>query len=241
MEKRHLNIAVFLCALAICLNFSSVAWGKILYTSPKGKNFFTEVAPMNLDGKISVIVTAPVGATTMNAVDTAKGIISSTGNLNFLPAPFNMGIMPKATYEEELLPVVLLGGDLKVGQTSKGFAFGVIEFTLDGKAKKAILATNDMSPFSQVNNLEDLKKDFPGALEIIQAWFVQGYAKDVSITDVKSRLDALYLVGDSILEYANATITETDRRPMDAKGNPTLLAYPKSKNIYTDISAGKVK
>lgn len=233
MKRIYRNSFVLGLALALGLFLAAAPQVDAAPAKTAKGNAFTANDSMNIDGYISVLVESSAGSTAINKMDTKKGAIAKASDVKYLPAPFNIGIMPKAYADkEEPLTVILLGETAAPGSVQKAFAFGVLEYEQGGVAKKALIAGSQKSPFGKLNSMEQLDEQFPGVKEIIQTWFANAGGKDSAVVKgVKSRLDALNLAGDSILKYYNATMTEADRRPMDKEGNPTTLNHPKSKNI----------
>ena len=228
--KRVLN---YTFALGLVL---ALAAAPVFAAEPAAKSAapkFATAAPMNLDGFVSVLVTTPAGATKLNSVNAENGAMTAAGTVKGLAAPFNLGVMTKSTIDGAPLNVILLGEAAPVGSVQRGYGIGVLKYTKDGKAGKALIAIGKTSQFvGAVFSVETLKEKFPGALEVIQGWFGSACgAKDLA---VESRLAAIELAGDSILAYIKPRIKESDRRPMDKDGNPTLLFYPKSKNIHIE-------
>lgn len=224
MKKISLHPLIFMFVLSLCLSFGM---------SVSAKNLFSTVEPINIDGKINVIVETPAGSTTLRKINIGTGFIVKADTINYLAIPFNVGVVPATTHKGNPLQVVLLSEAAHTGSIQKAYAIGIINCTEQGIDKKIVIAVGENSPFNNITNLELLNTQFPGVLEIIQTWYTNAYAgKQIIVDETKSRLDAVYLVGDSILEFANANIKESNRRPMDKDGNPTLLNHPASKNIH---------
>ena len=55
-------------------------------------------------------------------------------------------------------------------------------------------------------------------------------AADISY-ELKDRKETIRFLGNVISDFDNAYIKESDKRPLDAKGNPQLYAWPGARNI----------
>ncbi len=219
-------------ALSLLLAFAP-AGPAVAKTAAKAATAFTAADPMNLDGYVSVVVTSPAKSAAINTVDVKTGAIVKAVDVK--PAlPFTLGFVPKAYADKESAPlqVILLGASAPKGGVEKAYAIGVLEYEKDGKTRSMVIAGSQKTPYGKLNTMEELEAKFPGAADKIKAWCANAEGKDSAVVkSVKSRPAALNLVGDSILRYYSSVITEDDRRPMDAEGNPTTLDHPKSKNI----------
>ena len=228
--KRYLHLMIGLVAVCLCLG-TATAQAKTtvdLTKLAKAETAFTTTAPMNVDGWLNTIIVTPADGDTLGTVSMDSGKLGVGAKLPS-KAPAALAVIPKATKDGEALLVLLLGGAGKAGDIVKGYGVATISFTQDGKEKMALVAVAAGSKFAKANNLEDLNKDFAGTADGLAKWL--GSFPATTVGAVGSRLDALYLAGDSILEYAFATITEADRRPLDKDGNPELLSWPTSKNL----------
>jgi hypothetical protein len=228
--KRYLNLMIGLVAVCLCFG-AATAQAKMavdLSKLAKVETAFTTTAPMNVDGWLNTIIVTPEGGDLMGTVNMAQGTLG-TGSKLPSKAPSALAVIPKASKNGEALLVFLLGGAGKAGDIVKAYAVATISYTQDGQDKMALVAVAANSKFHKVNNLEELNADFAGTADSLAKWLASFPATTVGATG--SRLDALHLAGDSILEYGFATITEADRRPLDKDGNPQLLEWPTSKNL----------
>lgn len=61
------------------------------------------------------------------------------------------------------------------------------------------------------------------------------YGKDgkpmLTSNGFKGRTEAIRFVGDAILGFETSVVADTDKRPLDEKGNPYLYRWPGAKNI----------
>ena len=228
--KRYLNLMVGLVAVCLCFG-AATAQAKTtvdLTALAKVETAFTTTVPMNVDGWLNTIIVTPEGGDVMGTVNMAKGTLGTGAKLPS-KAPSALAVIPKASKDGEALTVFLLGGAGKAGDVVKAYGVATLSYTQDGKDKMALVAVAAGSKFVGVNNLEDMNAKFAGTVDSLAKWL--GSFPATTVGTVGSRLDALYLAGDSILEYGFATITEADRRPLDKDGNPQLLEWATSKNL----------
>ena len=228
--KRYLNLVIGLVAVCLCLGAATAQARMAVDLSKlaKAETVFTTTAPMNVDGWLNTIIVTPDAGDLMGTVNMAQGTLGTGAKLPS-KAPSALAVIPKASKDAEPLLVFLLGGEGKVGDITKAYGVATISYTQDGIEKKALVAVAAGSKFAKVNNLEDLNANFAGTADSLAKWLAS--FPSTTVGAIGSRLDALKLAGDSILEYGFATITEADRRPLDKDGNPQLLSWPTSKNL----------
>ncbi len=193
-------------------------------------DYFVKPAPMNTDGRLTIIITTPAQTSLLNSANLDTGAITTASKLK-QPAPFSLGIIARASNSEGApIPVILLSDrPLAIGDITKGYAIGTFEYTQSGnKLLTGIIATSPDSRYKHVVNMKLLEQQFPNVPKTLASWAASNNAE---LTFTGDRFEALIFTGDRILDYANAHITEADRRPMDEKGNPTLLDHPLSNNL----------
>ncbi len=72
---------------------------------------------------------------------------------------------------------------------------------------------------------------FPRDIKVYQQALLH---KSISMRSEKGRPinnERLEFLGDAILDFETAAVTDTDKRPLDEKGNPYLYRWPGAKNI----------
>ena len=76
-----------------------------------------------------------------------------------------------------------------------------------GEIDDKLLMIQNGSPLYKVNNLEELKEQFPGSLSIIKTWFesYKGLGK-IKIDGYGSVSDAMKILDKSILEFKRQSI-----------------------------------
>ncbi len=208
MTKKKISLIIFLGLLFFLLKSQSFS----LENKITGKkNFFHGYNAFNADGTINVIVEIPAGDNDKWELWKKDGSIrwefqnNSFRKIKYLPYISNYGFVPQTLFSKEIggdgdpIDVILLGERLKRGSVIKGKILGVINMKDEGRLDSKIVAVNQNSfvfNSSILNNFDDLSKNYPGALEIIEIWFrnyklnnnniINGYG---SVNDAKNLIN----------------------------------------------------
>lgn len=97
--------------------------------------------------------------------------------VQYLPYPANYGLIPNTLLPREdggdgdPLDVILLGPAQKRGSRINARLIGVMHLKDDGEKDDKLLAVADNSPFTEVESLAQLRKEFPQITEILSLWF----------------------------------------------------------------------
>ena len=214
MTKKKISLIIFLSLLFFLLKSQSFS----LENKITGKkNFFHEYNAFNNDGTINVIVEIPAGDNDKWELWKKDGSIrwefqnNSFRKIKYLPYISNYGFVPQTLFSKEIggdgdpIDVILLGERLKRGSVIKGKILGVINMKDEGRLDSKIVAVNQNSfvfNSSILNNFDDLSKNYPGALEIIEIWF-QNYKlnNNIIINGYGSVNDAKNLISKSAEPY----------------------------------------
>ena len=214
MTKKKISLIIFLSLLFFLLKSQSFS----LENKITGKkNFFHEYNAFNTDGTINVIVEIPAGDNDKWELWKKDGSIrwefqnNSFRKIKYLPYISNYGFVPQTLFSKEIggdgdpIDVILLGERLKRGSVIKGKILGVINMEDEGSFDSKIVAVNQNSfVFNStiLNNFDDLSKNYPGALEIIEIWF-QNYKlnNNIIINGYGSVNDAKNLISKSAEPY----------------------------------------
>ena len=181
------------------------------------KNFFHEYNSFNDDGTINVIVENPAGDNNKWELWKKDGSIrwefqnNSFRKIHYLPYISNYGFVPQTLFSKEIggdgdpVDVILLGERVKRGSVIRGKILGLINMKDEGSLDSKIVAVNQNSfvfNSSIINNFDDLNKNYPGALEIIEIWF-QNYKlnNNILINGYGSVNDAKNLINKSVEPY----------------------------------------
>ncbi len=214
MTKKKISLIIFLSLLFFLLKSQSFS----LENKITGKkNFFHEYNAFNNDGTINVIIEIPAGDNDKWELWKKDGSIrwefqnNSFRKIKYLPYISNYGFVPQTLFSKEIggdgdpVDVILLGERLKRGSVIKGKILGVINMEDEGSFDSKIVAVNQNSfVFNStiLNNFDDLSKNYPGALEIIEIWF-QNYKlnNNIIINGYGSVNDAKNLISKSAEPY----------------------------------------
>ena len=214
MTKKKISLIIFLSLLFFLLKSQSFS----LENKITGKkNFFHEYNAFNNDGTINVIIEIPAGDNDKWDLWKKDGSIrwefqnNSFRKIKYLPYISNYGFVPQTLFSKEIggdgdpVDVILLGERLKRGSVIKGKILGVINMKDEGSFDSKIVAVNQNSfVFNStiLNNFDDLSKNYPGALEIIEIWF-QNYKlnNNIIINGYGSVNDAKNLISKSAEPY----------------------------------------
>ena len=178
------------------------------YTLIGEKNFLNGYEPINSDETINVVVEIPAGSNAKWEVTKPDGRLKwefKNGRprvVKYLPYPGNYGMVPRTLLPKELggdgdpLDVITLGPTRRRGSVVKAKLIGVLKLLDGGEQDDKLLAVLNNSPFSNVDNLDELDKQFPGVTQIIELWFSNykgpGQMKSQGFGDVREARKILH-------------------------------------------------
>jgi inorganic pyrophosphatase len=213
------------------------------------KNFLNDYDPHNLDGTINAVIEIPAGTTAKYEVNKGTGMLEleqrdgSPRYVQYLGYPCNYGLIPRTVLLKEkggdgdAVDVCVLGPAVPIGSVVKTRILGLLNLLDGGEVDDKVILVLDNSPFAVCKSMEDLDARFPGVTTILKTWFTSYKGRDkagklkLSSTGFKGRAEAIRFVGDAILDFEKARVTEADKRPLDKDGNPLLYRWPGSRNI----------
>jgi len=150
-----------------------------------GKQDLMKLDALNADGTARAIVEIPTGTSAKWEVskDDPKAVYWEYKNgeprvVNYLGYPGNYGAIPGTALPKELggdgdpLDVIILGQAVPRGEIVDVRVIGVLKM-LDGGEQddKLIAVLAEESPFSHIESISRLDKEFPGVSDIIDTWF----------------------------------------------------------------------
>ena len=213
------------------------------------RNFLSGYDPINRDGTYNVVLAIPAGTTAKYEVDKDTGMMAleqrngAPRYVQYLGYPGNYGLIPRTILSKakggdgDPVDVLVLGPTVPRGSVVRGRAIGMLSLVDNGEIDDKIIVVMENSPFAKVRSIADLDAKFPGVTAILQTWFTsyKGYGKDgklqLASPGFKGRAETIKFIGDAILDYETAMVGESDKRPLDPKGNPYLYRSPLAKNI----------
>lgn len=136
-------------------------------------------------GRVHAVVEIPAGAADKWEV-AGNGrhlVVERVGGeprrIDYLPYPANYGFVPRTRSAPEAggdgdpLDVVLLGPALPCGTVAEARLVGALRLVDDGENDTKLLAVRPQSPLGDVRDVDDLRRRYPGVLEILETWFVR--------------------------------------------------------------------
>lgn len=97
--------------------------------------------------------------------------IGYPGNYDFIP---RTALPKKLGGDDEPLDVIVLGDPAPRGSVLETRLIGVLKFMDNGEQDDTLIAVHVGSPpsaFSNIKNLNDMRKNFPGVIKIIRTFF----------------------------------------------------------------------
>ena len=181
------------------------------------KNFLHEIETFNTDGSINVVIEIPAGENDKWEVSKQDGSLrrersnNSFRVIKYLPYIGNYGFIPKTLQPMNIggdgdpVDVILLGKRYERGVIVRSKVLGVMIMTDAGKIDNKVVAIPiDSKIFfhEKINSLNDLKRNYPGVLEILKIWF-KNYKRtgQVEIQGYDNRLKAIEIIKTSQSPY----------------------------------------
>ena len=187
------------------------------------KQFMTSIYPMNTDALVNVVI------------DTGKVAKPRKGSeRNYSIGTVPRTIVAKARNGDDKPLKALIVGEPKVpGATVRARPLALIIQKIGDKQNTVLVATTQTTIYGAAQNLDDIEALTPGTLAQLMAAFPAAKtAKGADISyELKDRKETIRFLGNVISDFDNAYIKESDKRPLDAKGNPQLYAWPGARNI----------
>ena len=181
------------------------------------KNFLHEIETFNIDGSINVVIEIPAGENDKWEVSKRDGSLrrersnNSFRVIKYLPYMSNYGFIPKTLQPENMggdgdpVDVILLGKRYERGTIVRSKVLGIMIMTDAGEIDNKVVAIpTDSKIFfhEKINSLEDIKRNYPGVLEILKIWF-KNYKRtgQVEIQGYDNRLKAIEIIKTSQNPY----------------------------------------
>ena len=181
-----------------------------------GKQDLMKLDALNADGTARAIVEIPTGTSAKWEVskDDPKAVYWEYKNgeprvVNYLGYPGNYGAIPGTALPKELggdgdpLDVIILGQAVPRGEIVDVRIIGVLKM-LDGGEQddKLIAVLAEESPFSHIESISRLDKEFPGVSDIIDTWFANykgpdGGMEGLGFEDAESAIAVLKAAADN--------------------------------------------
>ena len=159
----------------------------------------------NLDGTYNAIIEIPAG-------DSIKYEISKDGkNINekienskvriidYLPYPFNYGFIPSTILPQnngsDLLDIIVIGPRVDRGTILKVRPIGTLVLLDKNKIDLKVIAVSlNETSLSNINNINELEKNFIGILDIIKLWIINYKGEILELKRVLKKKDTIEII-----------------------------------------------
>ncbi len=153
------------------------------YTIIGPKHYLAGYPAINPSGTVNFVVEIPSGSNQKWEVDKRDGYLrwefkkGKPRVVKYLPYPGNYGMVPRTILSKEHggdgdpLDVIVLGPALARGAVVEVRLVGLLRMLDRGEQDDKLLAVAKEGPLSDVKNLADLYKSFPGVTTILETWF----------------------------------------------------------------------
>jgi inorganic pyrophosphatase len=154
------------------------------YTLVAEASFLLGHPPVAANGIINVVIEIPAGTTAKWEVDKKDGVLrwqykkGAPRIVRYLGYPGNYGMVPRtllpkpAGGDGEPLDVIVLGPPITRGSVVEAKLIGVLTLLDGGEQDDKLIALLEGNPLAEVDDLHGLEEQFPGAMTIIETWFV---------------------------------------------------------------------
>ncbi|WP_254795828.1 ParB-like protein [Arsukibacterium indicum] len=168
----------------------------------------------NADGSVNVLIEIPAGSNAKWQQDKAAPLQleweqqqGKLRQIHYLAYPANYGIVSNTMLTKERggdgdpLDVVVLGQALPQGTVQQVRLVAVMRMLDNGEQDDKLLAVPLSGVFSDVTDLAELQRQFPGVTEQLQLWFehYKGAAGDISVQRIEDKAAAMALLDISQL------------------------------------------
>ena len=137
---------------------------------------------MNPDGSLNVVVEIPAGTNDKWEVSKDGHLLWEFKNgkprvVHYLSYPANYGMIPSTANPERIggdgdpLDAVVLGPAIPRGTIVRTRLIGVLKLIDTGEKDDKLVTVPLNGIFQDVQDLQQLQRDFPGAADVLSAWF----------------------------------------------------------------------
>lgn len=211
-------LVMLFCLGLLCLtscNLSNTNSDAVIYDT-EYQHLIDDVAPINSDGLINVVIEIPAGTNEKWEVCKITGeldIESINGNprtVNYLSYPGNYGMIPQTllSYENggdgDPIDVLVLGSAIDKGKIVPCKIIGVIKLFDGGEQDDKLIAVYPGSNFYHINDISELEKSYSGVLEILEIWFTNYKGQgQMEFNGFGDKTEAELILQSAIKSYQN--------------------------------------
>lgn len=185
---------------------------KYQLTGPK--NFISEFNYINQDNYYNAVIEIPSG--TNEKWETSKDgkiielrfINGKPKKIDYLSYPFNYGFIPQTLLSFEKggdgdpLDILVYGQkDLKRGAVVSVKVLGMILIKDKGEIDNKVISVLKDSKFEKIKSLDDLKKNYPGILDITNIWFNNYKGTSIEINGYLNKKNTVEFIKSSNQQY----------------------------------------
>lgn len=156
----------------------------ILSACSKDNHHLVNDTPIHSEaGYLHAVIEIPTGTTAKFEMDKVSGELvwseeyGKPRSVAYLGYPGNYGFIPQTLSPKETsgdgdpLDVIILGPAVERGSLVEIRLIGVLKLIDRGEQDDKLIAVPLKGTFENIESLDQLKTEFPGALQIIQIWF----------------------------------------------------------------------
>lgn len=215
MRKLIIQILIYFITTQTYLMSDEISRENSLKTRISNINFIKDIEIFNLDGSINAVIEIPSGSILKRKVNEQGNKIELSikdgkfKQLNYLGYPANYGFIPKTLLPYQLngdgdtVDVLVLGRQFKVGQIIRCKLIGMLEIKDQKLIDNKVICIDFKSELIKANNLDDLKKIAPGALEIIEIWFKNYKGEILEIIKYSNKKKTINFINDANSNFKN--------------------------------------
>lgn len=215
MRKLIIQILIYFITIQTYLMSDEISRENSLKTRISNINFIKDIEIFNLDGSINAVIEIPSGSILKRKVNEQGNKIELSikdgkfKQLNYLGYPANYGFIPKTLLPYQLngdgdtVDVLVLGRQFKVGQIIRCKLIGMLEIKDQKLIDNKVICIDFKSELIKANNLDDLKKIAPGALEIIEIWFKNYKGEILEIIKYSNKKKTINFINDANSNFKN--------------------------------------
>lgn len=134
--------------------------------------------------RVMVVIEIPAGTTEKWEVNKESGLLERDSidnkprSINYLGYPANYGFIPQTTLPKseggdgDPLDAIVLGELIPQGDVVLCRPIGMLKLLDRNEVDDKLIMVSKNTPFSGINNLEELNDQFPGITTILETWFV---------------------------------------------------------------------
>lgn len=157
----------------------------------------------------NVVIEIPAGTRAKWEVNKTSGHLEwefkkgKPRKVKYIPYPGNYGFFPQTSFDKSLggdndpLDVIVLGESVERGEIMQVRVIGALKLKDKGENDHKVIAVpaGEKEVFSSIKTVGDMKRKFPGVIEIIRFWF-EGYKKpgEMQFTGFMEDKEAMQLV-----------------------------------------------